>query len=123
MNLPKILNMPLFRGFGKRSQGILGFFGFEEFNFQKCFWNLFSTSGWSEICKISNNWKLPSPILRNTLISNSEKTSWSLKTIFWKKNCPINSKTVMKNFSHEISELHGIRTSKQEIPNYGNLYI
>jgi hypothetical protein len=53
----------------------------------------------SEICKRRNVWKLPSPFSMNTLIPCSEKTSWRLKTWFWKKNCPINSKTVMKNFS------------------------
>jgi hypothetical protein len=30
----------------------------------------------------------------------SEKTYWSLKISFWKKNIPINSKTVIKNFFH-----------------------
>jgi hypothetical protein len=34
-----------------------------------------------------------------TLVSSSEKTSWSLKTSYCKKNSSINSKTVMKNFS------------------------
>jgi hypothetical protein len=37
----------------------------------------------SEICKIRNVWKLPSPFPRNTLISSSEKTYWSLKISFW----------------------------------------
>jgi hypothetical protein len=64
------------------------------------FWNLFSTNGLSQICKIRNVWKLPSPLSKNTLISCSEKTSWSLKTSIWKKNCQINSKTVMKNSSY-----------------------
>jgi hypothetical protein len=35
------------------------------------------------------------------LIPCSEKSSWSLKTSFWKKDCPTNSKMAMKNFSHE----------------------
>jgi hypothetical protein len=34
----------------------------------------------------------------NTLISCSEKSSWRLKTTFWKKNYPTNSKIVMKIF-------------------------
>jgi hypothetical protein len=34
-------------------------------------------------------------------MSSSEKTSWSLKTSFWKKNCQTNSKMPMKNFSYE----------------------
>jgi hypothetical protein len=42
-------------GLGKKPQGILrnqsisGFFGI-EFSFQKCLWNLFITSGLSQIC-------------------------------------------------------------------------
>jgi hypothetical protein len=63
-----------------------------------CFWNVFSTSGLSQIGKIRNVWKLPSPFSWNTLISCSEKSSWSLKTSFSKKNCQINSKTVIKKF-------------------------
>jgi hypothetical protein len=54
----------------------------------------------NKFSKIKNDWKLSSPFSRNTLIPSSEKTYWNLKTSFWKKNCPINSKTVMKNFSH-----------------------
>jgi hypothetical protein len=73
-----------------------------------------------EICNIKNDWKLPSPFSRNTLISSSENTSSSFKTSFWKKTCPIISKTVMKNFSPERlrcqSELHGFRISKDEVP-------
>jgi hypothetical protein len=48
--------MPLLSGLEKRPQGILG-------SFQSCFWNLFSSSGWSQICKIRNVWKLR-PILQ-----------------------------------------------------------
>jgi hypothetical protein len=59
---------------------------------QNYFWNLFNSSGSSEICKIKNICKLPSPFSRNTLIACSEKSSWSLRTSFWKKNCPSNSK-------------------------------
>jgi hypothetical protein len=55
----------------------------------------------SEICKIRNVWKFPTPFSRNTLISSFEKISWSLKTSFWKHNYPINSKTVIKIVSHE----------------------
>jgi hypothetical protein len=63
------------------NQSIRGFFDF-EFSFQNCFWNLSSTSGLSQICKLRNAWKLPSAFSRNTLISSSEKSSWSLKTSF-----------------------------------------
>jgi hypothetical protein len=68
------------------NQSIRGFFEFES-SFQNFFFYLFRTSGLSEICKIRNIWKLPSPFLRNTPILCSEKSSWSLKTSFWKKNC------------------------------------
>jgi hypothetical protein len=90
MNIPETLKMPSMGGLGKRPQGILqnqsirGFFGFES-SFQNCFWNLLSTSGLSQIWKIRNVWKLPSPFSRNTLTPCSEKTYWSLKTSFWKK--------------------------------------
>jgi hypothetical protein len=63
MNIPETLKMPSLSGLGKRPQGILrnqsirGFFGF-KFSFQNCFWNVFSTSGLSQICKIRNAWKL-----------------------------------------------------------------
>jgi hypothetical protein len=80
-----------------RTQSARSFFGF-EFSFQNCFWNLFSFSGLSQICKIRNTWQLTRPFSRNTLISSSEKTFRKLKTSFLKKNCPINSKMVMKNF-------------------------
>jgi hypothetical protein len=50
--------------------------------------------------KIRNAWKLPSPFSRDTMISSSEKSSWILRTPFWKQNCPINSKMVMNNFCH-----------------------
>jgi hypothetical protein len=86
MNIPETLKMPALSGLGKRPQGfffyknqsINGFFSF-EYSFQNCFWNVFSTSGLSQICKIRNAWKLPSPFSRNTLITCSEKSSWSLK--------------------------------------------
>jgi hypothetical protein len=90
MNLPKTLKLPILSGFGKRQQVILrkpkynGFFGFES-SFQNCSWNFVNTSGLSQNCKIRNAWKLPRPFSRNTLISSSEKISWSLKTSFWKK--------------------------------------
>jgi hypothetical protein len=45
-----------------------------------------------------NAWKFLNPFSRNTLNPCSEKTSWNLKTSFWEKYCPTNSKTVMKNF-------------------------
>jgi hypothetical protein len=103
MNLPKTLKMLLLSGFGKRqqdiseNQSIRGSFGFESI-FQNCVWNLFSTSGLSQICIIRNVWKLPSPFSRKVLISSSEKTSWSLITSFWKKSYPTNSKIVMYIF-------------------------
>jgi hypothetical protein len=72
-----------------RNQSTRGSFGFESC-FQNCFWNVFSTSGLSQICKKRNVWKLSSPFSRNTLIPCSEKPSWSLKTLFWKKSYPTN---------------------------------
>jgi hypothetical protein len=48
------------------------------------------------ISKIRNVWKFLIPFPRNTLIPCSENISWSLKTSFWKKNCPTNTKMVMK---------------------------
>jgi hypothetical protein len=72
MNIPETLQMPSLSGWGKRPQGILrkqstsDFFGFES-SFQNCFWNLFITSGLSQIWKIRNIWKLPSPFSMNTL--------------------------------------------------------
>jgi hypothetical protein len=100
MNFPKTLILPSLSGLGKRTQGILrnqstrGFFGF-EFNFQNCFWNVFNTSGLSQSCKIRNIWNLSSPFSRNTLIPFSEKSSWSLKTSFWKESYTLNSNIVM----------------------------
>jgi hypothetical protein len=79
MNIPETQKMPSLSGLGKRPQGILrnksirGFFGF-TFSFQIWFWNVFSTSGLSQICKIRNALKLPSPFSL-TLIPYSEKTS------------------------------------------------
>jgi hypothetical protein len=64
MNIPETLTMPSLSGLGKRPQGVLrnqstrGFFDF-EFSFS-VFWNVFSKSGLSQTCKISNAWKLPS---------------------------------------------------------------
>jgi hypothetical protein len=76
------------------NQSIRGFFGF-EFSFHNCFWNFYSIFGLSQICKKRNVCKLPSSFSRNTNPC-SEKTSWNLKTAFWKKNCPINSITVFE---------------------------
>jgi hypothetical protein len=93
MNIPETLKMPSLSGLGKKPQGISrhqstrGLFG-SKYNFQK--WNVLNTSGLSQICKIRNVWKLPSPFSRNTLIPYSEKSSWSLKTSFWKKSYPTN---------------------------------
>jgi hypothetical protein len=78
------------------------------FGFESSFWNIFSTSVLSQICKIINSWILPNPFSRNTLIPSSEKTSWSLKTSFWKKNRSINSKMVnFRGFFMTIFELIG----------------
>jgi hypothetical protein len=79
----------------------------------KTVFGIFFTSDLSQIWKIRK-----SPFSRNALIPCSEKSSWSLKTSFWKKNCPINSKAVIKNFFHvrPRSELHGFRISKEEVP-------
>jgi hypothetical protein len=41
-----------------RNQSIRGFFGFKS-SFQNCFWNVFSTSGFSQTCKKRNVWKFP----------------------------------------------------------------
>jgi hypothetical protein len=79
------------------NQSIRGFFGFGSSS-PNCYWNLFNTSVLSQICKTRNGWKLPSLFPRNTLIPSSEKCSWSLKTSFWKKNCPINSKNDQRKF-------------------------
>jgi hypothetical protein len=59
----------------------------EDGSFQNCFWNLFSTAGLSQICKIKNVWKLLIPLSRITLVLSSGKSSWSLKISFWEKNC------------------------------------
>jgi hypothetical protein len=45
--------------------------------------------------KMSGSFQVSS---RNTLIPCPEKSFWSLKTTFWKKNCTKNSKTVIKKF-------------------------
>jgi hypothetical protein len=44
-------------------QSICGFFGLKS-SFQNCIWVHFCTSGLSQICKIKNVWKLPSPVLK-----------------------------------------------------------
>jgi hypothetical protein len=78
MTIPETLKMSSLSGLGKRPQAILrnqsirGFFGFKSI-FQNCFWNIFSTSGMSQLCKIRNVWKLPSTFSRNTLISCSRR--------------------------------------------------
>jgi hypothetical protein len=106
MNSPETLKMPSLSGLGKRfytryfTKSKYTWFLWFKFSFQNCFWNVFSTSDLSQIYKIRNVWKHPSPFSRNTLIPCFEKTSCSLKTSFWKKNCQINSKTFIKNFFH-----------------------
>jgi hypothetical protein len=65
------------------------FLWFEVYSIPNCFWNLFITSGLFQIGIVGNGRKLPSPLTRNILIPCSEKISWSLKTSFCKKKCPI----------------------------------
>jgi hypothetical protein len=79
------------------------------------------TCSLSDICKIKNVLKLPVPFSRKTLISSFENTP------FCKKNCPINSKKVMKNFSHErlpckFQNFMVLGHSSKKSQNYGNLY-
>jgi hypothetical protein len=101
--------MPLLRGFRMRPQGILrkpksirGLFGFKS-SFQNCFWDLFSTSGLSETCKIINVWKLPSPFSRNTLMSCT-----SLLLEF--KNIILEEKLSNK-FTNDHENFSGVRVS------------
>jgi hypothetical protein len=54
MDIPETLKMPL--GI-LRNQSTRGFLGFES-SFQNCFWNVYSTSGLAQICKIRSVWKL-----------------------------------------------------------------
>jgi hypothetical protein len=73
------------KGFSNSTRQIPGNSNIRKLNFWMnfvVFWNLLIISGLSQICKI-----------RNTLIPSFEKTSWSLLESFWKKYCPINSKT------------------------------
>jgi hypothetical protein len=61
-------------------------------------------------------------------LNPAEKTSWSLKTSFWNKNCPINSKTVMKNVSHVRFTWKSLQFMVLGYPsknsqNHGNLYV
>jgi hypothetical protein len=67
MNFPTTLKTTLIQGLRKeitryftKNQSIRGFFDFES-SFQNCIWNLFNTSGFSEIGKIRNVWRLSSP--------------------------------------------------------------
>jgi hypothetical protein len=79
------------------NQSICGFFGFKS-SFQNCFWNIFSTSGLSQICKIRNVWKLPSPFSKNSVISSSEKTL-KFKNIILEEKLSNNLKNGHENFS------------------------
>jgi hypothetical protein len=49
-----------------RNQNTRGFFSF-EFSFRNYFWNVFNTSGLSQIFKIKNVWKLSIPFSSNAL--------------------------------------------------------
>jgi hypothetical protein len=59
MNIPETLKMSSLSGLEKRLKGILrnqrkgSFFGFEP-SFHNSFWNVFSTAGLFQICKIIN---------------------------------------------------------------------
>jgi hypothetical protein len=126
MNLPKTLNMA--RGFERdhklfyENQSTCGFFGF-EFSFQNSFWIFLSTFGLSEICKIGNF-----QVVSQGILSSSEKTFWSFKTFFWKKNGPINSLGHRCPKTMKFRDLQGSLSwrkffmaffgSKQEVSNY-----
>jgi hypothetical protein len=97
--------MPSLCGLGKRPQGILrnqstrGFFGF-EFSFENCFCNVFSTSGLSQIYKITNVWKLSRPFSRNTLLPHALKNLLGvLKHHFGKKKLSRELKNSRDNFA------------------------
>jgi hypothetical protein len=64
--------------------------------FFKTVFGIFLAPGLSQICKIRNFWKVQRLFSKNTLIPSSEKSPWSLKTSFWMKKCPTNSKMFMK---------------------------
>jgi hypothetical protein len=106
MKIPETLKMPSLSGLGKRPQGILrnqsirGFFGF-KYSFQNGFWNVFSTSGLSQICKIRNGWKLPSPFSWNTVIPMLWKDFLEFKNIILEENLIIKLKNSHGNFSGE----------------------
>jgi hypothetical protein len=51
-----------------RNPSTRGFFGFHS-SLQNCIWNHFSLSGLSQICKIRNEWNLPSPF-------SIERSAW-----------------------------------------------
>jgi hypothetical protein len=69
------------------NQSMCGFFRF-ECCFENGFWNFFIFSSLSQIYKIRNAWKLPSPFLRNSLLSSSEKTFWNFTVEnFEEKEC------------------------------------
>jgi hypothetical protein len=77
--------------------------------FKTC-WNLLSTSGLSQICKI-----------RHSLVPrSSEKTFMEFKIIILEEKLSINLVMVMKNFSDVNFSckflIHGLRISKQEVP-------
>jgi hypothetical protein len=69
----------------------------------------------SQICKIRNIWKLPSPVSRDTLISSSEDLL-EFKNIILEEKLFNKFKKGHEKFLSRKAELHGFRTSKQEIP-------
>jgi hypothetical protein len=77
MNIPETLEISSLGGLGERPRDILrnqsklGFFGFES-SFQNCFWNIFSTFGLSQICKLRSVWKFPVPS-QGVLLSHALK--------------------------------------------------
>jgi hypothetical protein len=75
----------------------------------------FCTSGFSLICKIRNVCKHLNRFSRNTLIRNSEKTSWSLNILESKLSNKLkngNEKFIPHKASLSISELHGLSIFK-----------
>jgi hypothetical protein len=70
LNHPKTLKMPTTRYFTKVKVSLVS-----SLIFKTVFGIFLAPHGLSQICKIKNFWKLPSPFSRNTLIPSSETTS------------------------------------------------
>jgi hypothetical protein len=117
MNIPETLKMPSLSGLGKRPQGILRnqskrivslVLTFES-SFQNCFWNVFSTSDLSQICKIRNVRKLPVPS-QGILLSRALKMFLKFKNIILEEDST-NSKIVLTR----RKGFHGFGTSCMDI--------